>query len=448
MKEQNEVLRETQSLCPVCLRRLPARHVCEDGNVYMEKNCPEHGNFRTILWRGGDDFPMDVWRGDIPALSDKSIPCPEACGLCSEHLQETCCILLELTRRCNLHCRHCFAEDDASTDPPFETVKKWLADLSRSGRALVQLSGGEPTLRDDLPKIVACAKERGVRYVQLNSNGLRLAEDESYVAALANAGLSFVFMQFDGISDDIYHTLRGRPLLDTKLRAVKNCAKYGIGVTFACTVVPGVNIDGIGALIDLAVSLSPAVRGVHFQPVSYFGRYPEPPTDSMRFTLPELMREIVSQSGGRIAAEHLAPSRCDHPVCSFHGDFVVLPDGLRSLGRAKQTECCCVPPVSSCCEREHEESAADKNRHFVARRWERSALEENASCCEGSSELVDLTNFDGFLDRVRSHGFTLTAMAFQDCWNIDLERLMHCSLHVYVDGKIIPFCARYLTPQS
>jgi uncharacterized radical SAM superfamily Fe-S cluster-containing enzyme len=410
----------------------------------MEKECPEHGAFRVIVWRGGDDFPIEAWRGDLPALSEE-LPCPDNCGLCQRHLQETCCVLLEVTSRCNLRCRYCFygdggvgeANKTVPPDPPASMVKSWLSALASAGRSFVYLSGGEPTVRDDLPDIVAFAKEAGIRYVQLNSNGLRLAEDEDYVRALASAGLSFVFLQFDGTREEIYQFLRGAsrrgaPLYETKLRAVENCGRHGVGVTFACTVVPGVNDENLGELIRLAASLSPAVRGVHFQPVSYFGRYPEPPADHMRITLPELLRNMERQTGGMVRADQFAPSRCDHPVCGFHGDFVVTPEGLRALTRRAAPEPCCSA------------EAAEKSRRFVGRRWERSKT-PSASCCGDGP--IDLSSFDGFLERVRTHGFTLSAMAFQDCYNIDLERLQRCSLHVYADGKTLPFCARYITPQ-
>ena len=87
-------------------------------------------------------------------------------------------------------------------------------DLTDPGKTLLQLSGGEPTVRDDLPEIVAYAKQAGCKYVQLNSNGLRLAEDEAFVKRLADAGLSFVFMQFDGVDDAVYEKLRRRPMLE------------------------------------------------------------------------------------------------------------------------------------------------------------------------------------------------------------------------------------------
>lgn len=103
-----------------------------------------------------------------------------------------------------MNCTFCFAEPDGAKDPSLDTVKRWIDDLTDPGKTLLQLSGGEPTVRDDLPEIVAYAKQAGCKYVQLNSNGLRLAEDEAFVKRLADAGLSFVFMQFDGVDDAVY----------------------------------------------------------------------------------------------------------------------------------------------------------------------------------------------------------------------------------------------------
>ena len=308
-------------------------------------------------------------------------------------------------------------------------------------------------MREDLPEIVAYAKQAGCKYVQLNSNGLRLAEDEALAKRLAAAGLSFVFMQFDGVDDRVYETLRRRPMLELKKKAIENCNKHGIGVTLVPVIVPGVNGDQIGEIIRFAVRCSPAVRGVHFQPISYFGRIPAIPADSGRFTLDELMDEVVKQSGGLVRKQSLAPSCCDHPMCGFHADFVVMPDQtLYALTGAdssrRETEagqgCCFADP-------------AEKNREFVARRWEiREKETKRESCCCGEPAAAsspaphtapepDMTDMETFLNRVRSHGFTITSMAFQDAGNLDIERLRQCSLHVYKEGKHIPFCAYYLS---
>lgn len=427
-----KIMRRTFSVCPVCLKRIPANHVMIDDNVYLQKECPEHGFFSSVIWRQKVD--MSQWIGNIPEIGEnENSNCPNGCGLCPDHLQDTCCVLLEVTNRCNLNCNYCFADSKDAVDPSLEQIRTWLKQLAIPNKTLVQLSGGEPTIRDDLPEIVFEAKKAGCKYVQLNSNGVRLAKDIEYVKALAEAGLSFVFMQFDGTTDDIYEKLRKQSLLKLKQQAIENCAKYNIGVTLVPMLVPGINTNNIGDILRFAIKKSPAVRGVHFQPVSYFGRLPKLPVDDMRFTLDELLWEIEKQTSGLIKLENLLPSCCDHPLCGFHGDFIVMPNELVPLLRRNPTEasCCCEP------------TSAEKNREFVGRRWQREKQTED--CCSLHSQETDIYDLDYFLARVKSYGFTVTAMAFQDAGNMDLERLRQCSLHVFDNGRFVPFCAYYLS---
>lgn len=445
----SEIMRHTFSVCPTCLKRIPAFHENVGGEVYLRKKCPDHGEFSAIIWRGHRD--IDKWRGYIPQIKEgENENCPHGCGLCQDHRQETCCVLLEVTNRCNLNCAFCFADGSSGQEKiSFETIKKNLIDLAVPGKTLVQLSGGEPTVREDLAEIIAAAGEAGCRYVQLNTNGIRLGESEEYVKELAEAGLSFVFMQFDGTDDDIYRKLRGRELLEIKTKAIENCGKYNLGVTLVPTLVPSVNIRDIGNIIKFAISKTPAVRGVHFQPVSYFGRIPELPDDHLRFTLDELLHEIESQAGDLVPMDTIFPSRCDHPMCGFHGDYIAMNDyTLYPLKKESGDSCCCGPQAGKIEPEEvsmtaRKESSAEENRLFVARRWERTGEEAGKI-----DEDDNIETLDGFLRRVKSHSFTITAMAFQDAGNLDVERLRRCSLHVYDNGRHIPFCAYYLTAHT
>jgi uncharacterized radical SAM superfamily Fe-S cluster-containing enzyme len=202
--------------------------------------------------------------------------------------------------------------------------------------------------------------------------------------------------------------------------------------------------------VSRRVEHSPAVRGVHFQPVSYFGRYPEPPGDASRITLPEIIASIERQTEGLIRQTDLTPSTCDHPRCGFHGDFVIMPDRLISLTPKNSSGA-----ESFCCSSGDAETGRDgealRNRNFVARRWkrnlglEREAAELSKSADSESTSSEEVMDFDTFLAKVAANGFTITGMAFQDAYNLDIERLRRCSLHVYDEGRIIPFCARYLT---
>ena len=422
-----ETIRKTRSVCPVCLQNLPAVLTRrEDGRIFLEKTCPEHGGFQALVWQGAVDF--DRWLlGTEPLSEGCGLACPADCGLCAEHESGSCCVLLEVTNRCNLRCRYCFAKGgDSPDDPSAEELKAAIREIARRcGQPLLQFSGGEPTLRDDLPELVRYAKEAGCSYTQVNTNGIRLAREPAYARRLAEAGLDIVFLQFDGTREDIYETLRGAPLLQTKREAIRVCADLHLGVTLVPTVVRGVNDDNLGALVSLAASLAPGVRGVHFQPVSYFGRYPNQPRAEDRYTLDALMTDLSDQAG--IPVESFMPSRCDHPLCGFHASFLITPEGG-------------LKPLSSITHSARSRGSARDNRDYVARHWRRPPEEPAPE--GGFAEEMD---FDTFLYRLRHGSLTLSAMAFQDAMNLNIERLHRCTLHVYDRGRVQPFCARYLT---
>lgn len=443
------LLSSTQSVCPECLRKLDAFRVMGSGEVVLRKECPEHGMFEIPIWRGNPFFGF--WqRPKTPSypkspLTSAQRGCPWDCGLCPEHRQHTCTALLEVTGRCNLRCAYCFANAGANNawEPDLDTIERCFERLlAAGGLCNVQLSGGEPTLREDLPEIISMGRSFGFPFIQVNTNGLRMAADNAYAKKIKDAGAASIFLQFDGLEDYTCETLRGRPLLDEKRRAIDRCADNGLGVVLVPTLVPGINIHEIGPIIRFAVEHMPTVRGVHFQPVSYFGRYPsQPPAEAgnpgaptrARITIPEVITEIESQTGGQLKAEHFQPPGCENALCSFHGNFVLLPGGeLRAWTRHDPDKCHCEPGPA--------EAGAEKARNFVARFWSRGDVPDRARC--GPS----LGGWDDFLERARTWSLCISGMAFQDAWNLDLDRLRDCCIHV-VDpgGGIIPFCAYNLT---
>lgn len=433
----------TESVCPECLIRIPAARVQEGEDIYLEKTCPQHGDFRTILWRGAPEFSS--WnRPKIPSypekpLTEKQQGCPYDCGLCPDHRQHTCSVLIEVTQRCDLHCTVCFADSGTSRQPDLAMpeIARWYRRLVELGGPFnIQLSGGEPCVRDDLPEIIRLGRSCGFTYFQVNTNGLRLARDEAYLVELKKAGLSTVFLQFDGLCDCVYTRLRGRELLDEKMKVIQRCTDAGIGVVLVPTLVPGINVDQIGDILRFALEHMPVVRGVHFQPVSYFGRYPQIPDNGSRITIPEVIHEIEAQTGGLMPGGSFCPPGCENALCSFHANYILMPDSkLEALTRHTGESCCCKPASAA--------EGAAKTRAFVAENWPvPSTVEERRP----ANRRLSLGEWDTFVERRRTHSFFVSGMAFQDAWNLDLERLRDCCIHVAsADGRLIPFCAYHLT---
>lgn len=442
----------TASVCPVCLSRIPAERVASGDRVELVKSCAEHGEFRTVVWSGLPGL-KDWRRPRTPALPhplfrERRQGCPFDCGLCPEHRQRSCTVLLEVTRRCNLHCSVCFAgsKPDDAVDPGLEEIRGWYRKAWEfAPGSNIQLSGGEPTLRDDLPDVVAAGRVAGFGFIQLNTNGIRLASDVGYLKALKEAGLASVFLQFDGTEDGVYLKLRGRTLAEIKNRAIEACARLDIGVVLVPTLVPGVNTHAIGGILAAAVRMSPAVRGVHFQPVSYFGRYPLAIEDAPRITLPELMAAIEHQSDGMFKVSDFRPPGCENAWCSFHASYLTLPDGrVRWLQSPPLSSGCCTPLPAG--------AGAQRAMAHVARQWAGArnaapaAFKDGEAACASRSQDRRSMGLDDFLHRARAHTFTVSAMAFQDAWTLDLERLRDCCIHVFDPPRgLVPFCAFNLT---
>lgn len=481
------VLGETQSICPVCHRPVRAFYIaeaeespagccdgetpgcsdeascctsadaeteqcccgydgasgcCEDaaysGRVYFVKECPDHGIFRTTAAEDAQDYMRWVRNPVINIPPEKAMTsgdpddmeCPLHCGTCENHLQTACCVLIDLTDRCNQHCPYCFAkaEEDAdrSSEPSLAELEDkfdLLIELGEERPFNIQLSGGEPTVRDDLPEIISMARDKGFEYIQINTNGRKLALEDGYAQILKDAGATVVFMQFDGTRDDIYEKLRGEPLLEIKKRAIRNCEKAGLAVTLVPTMVEGVNMDDIGDMMDFLIENVNVVKGIHFQPVSFFGRHPEKVSSGDcclqihsgdfpgRVTMFGLLHELEKQSPA-FRYDDFCPIATGHTLCCFYGTYTKERDGsIRSALTASQREkgvsccdaegsydvaggdCCCGDGASqdaqrgvSCCDM----TSADKlevirkDRDYVLNKWEIADPGDDEPCCCGT----------------------------------------------------------------
>lgn len=436
---------ETRSLCPECLEPIPAIRLRRGADVYMRKTCAIHGEFEVVLWRGEPshedwDNVKARWHPERAATSVQR-GCPLDCGLRLDHRQQTCTALLEVTLRCQAACAFYFARSDPyrEPDPDMSLIGSWFESLLAGAASCnLQLSGGEPTLRNDLPEIVRLGRSMGFGLIQLDTNGLRLAADPRYVEGLKKAGLSSIFLQFDGTEDPVYRALRAKPLLESKIAAIQNCRAQEIGVVLVPTIVPGVNDRQLGTILQFALENLPTVRGVHFQPVSYFGGCPRPPRDEDRITIPEIVRGLATKTNGLVKTDQFSPPGCENARCSFHGTFVLMPDGeLKAFSRHKPSACSCGTLRA--------EEGAERARRFVARQWR----QPDGKCEDRGDSTLSLGYWDVVLERARTRMLSVSGMAFQDAWNVDIERLKDCCIHVVArDGRLVPFCAYQLTSST
>lgn len=435
-----EVLGETESLCPVCLARIPAVRRVEGNDVFLAKTCPEHGHFKVLIWRDAGLY-KEWGKGEDTAGPEKRFSasnqgCPYDCGLCPNHKAETCTVLMEVANSCDITCPVCFASSKKDmAEPSLDVIKgMYQTVLEAGGPYPIQLSGGEPTVRDDLPDVVAMGKEMGFYHIQINTHGLRLARDKGYLQQLKDSGVDLIYLQFDGVSDDVYRFTRGADLFDHKVQTVENCSDLRIGVTLVPTLIPGINDHQVGDIVRFAKEWIPTVKGIHFQPISYFGRYPRAPKDEDRITIPEVLRAIEVQTGGEIEASAFVPRRRKDSHCGFSGFFVLTEDNI--LQATVDFEQRRDPAGDSGCLKE---SPAEHVRTFIRERAR--FVEKDTECCKTKE-----SSWRDFFVRAETHYLSISGMPFQDVWTVDLERLEGCCIHVVTPyGRLIPFCSFYIT---
>jgi uncharacterized radical SAM superfamily Fe-S cluster-containing enzyme len=200
----------TESLCPECLKVIPATMREEAGKVVMEKTCPEHGDFRDVVWSDAEMYlKVEKWAKDGVGVADPAIPkatqCPNDCGLCDLHLSHTALANLDLTNRCNLKCPICFANANAAGyvyEPDYDTVVrmlKMLRDQKPVPCPAVQFSGGEPTVYPRFVDVIRAASQMGFAQVQAASNGIEFAKSLDFCRQVSEAGLNTLYLQFDGL---------------------------------------------------------------------------------------------------------------------------------------------------------------------------------------------------------------------------------------------------------
>ena len=270
------------SICSRCFRKVEGKIVFRDGKVLMLKRCPEHGS-ETVMMADDVDYyrrcrEVFLKPPEMPTAYNTPVHwgCPYDCGLCADHEQHSCLTLVEITDHCNLRCPMCYSASGPERQGyrSLEQVERMLDAVVRNEQQpdIVQISGGEPTLHPDFFAMLDAAKQRPIRHLMVNTNGIRIAAEEEFAQRLAGYMPDFeVYLQFDSLREEPLRTLRGADLRTVRQRALERLNRLGVSTTLVVTLQRGLNDDEIGSIIDFALQ-QPCVRGVTFQPMQVAGR--------------------------------------------------------------------------------------------------------------------------------------------------------------------------------
>ena len=461
-------IKATRSICPECLDVLPATIYEENGKVFISKNCPKHGEFKDLYWSDYEQYMRAASYEHFgtsmknPRTGEKR-GCPSDCGICPNHKSTTALGIIDVTNRCNLRCPICFAHAGAANylyEPTRQQIREMMENLMANDPVwtpALQLSGGEPTVREDLSELVGMAKEMGFVHVEVNSNGVRMAESREYCGELKQVGVDAVYLQFDGVTPEPYLRIRGHNLLPIKLRAIENLKAAGFfSIVLVPVLVRGVNDGQVGDIIRFAVENRDCVRAVNFQPVSVSGRINREERSSMRITIPELMRLAEEQTGGFIKESDWYPVPAVQPLTAFLGnmkeesfvDFCAHPHC--GMGTYLFMDGDDVKPITRLVNVDEALAAFNSANQRLAKgdgllgKLELAAgLLRNIRFRTLSRYVNDVVLHSDYLSLNRLHHqmVLVSSMHFMDPYNFDLERVQRCVIHYATpDGRIIPFC--------
>jgi len=303
------------------MQRIPAviKEVEGKDLVIMEKDCNEHGHFEDIIATDKELYiESQVYKkdGTPDTHPQKKVQegCPFDCGICENHKSAPSCAMVDVTNRCNLNCPICFANANKKgvvvewTRDEIIRIFKHFREITPKPPVIAMMSGGEPTIRDDLPEIIAELARMGYRQVQIATNGIRFAKDIEYYRRCLKAAYEpntdcgiVLYLQFDGVTGETYKMTRGVDVFHYKEQLVQNAKtllKDGIissGICLVMTVTKD-NLFEVPNVIKYAASNIEVISGVMFQPVALCGRIVNEDIKENRITTYDVIRFIDDET--------------------------------------------------------------------------------------------------------------------------------------------------------
>jgi len=431
----------TNSICSKCLRKVEAKVIIQEDQVFLLKYCGHHGREKVLISTDVEYYKKCrefLKPGEMPLHWNTPIRygCPYDCGLCPDHEQHSCLTLLEITDRCNLQCPICYAESSPHHGAwrSMEQIEKMLDAIVRNEGEpdIVQISGGEPTIHPNFFEILDLAKSKPIKHIMVNTNGIKIAQDREFAKKLASYMPGFeIYLQFDSFEEAALRELRGIDLREIRRKAIANLNEFNISTTLVVTLKKGLNDHEIGDIIQYGLKQR-AVRGVTFQPIQAAGRLEEYDPSIERLTLSEVRQGIIDQSG-LFRAEDIIPVPC-HPDCLAMGYALKLGDETIPLTGMMDPQILLEGGRNTIV---FEQDTTLKSKIFelfsTAHSPSSSALSlKNLLCCLPMVSVPENISYDNV--------FRVIIMQFLDPYNFDVRSVKKSCVHiVHPDGRIIPF---------
>ncbi|HWW02388.1 MAG TPA: radical SAM protein [Candidatus Acidoferrum sp.] len=460
MNVGERLLKRTLSRCPSCHAPCPAEvwiTGLTPAKVYLRRTCPAHGELSVCIasdarfyWLangkpenscGCNEADLTSYAPGANGTREAGNACCAASGSATGTLGRnaggrgagpfeklsTCLALIEIVNSCNLSCPTCYADSplsgNSSVDAvPLDDLKERIQGVidRKGGIEILQLSGGEPTLHPQFFELVDWVQANPqIDYLLLNTNGVRIATDETFAWELAHAarhGHIQLYLQFDGVQLEGQRRLRGADLRSIRHQAIERCAGINLPITLAMTVT-GENLPSIWRAIEFGLQF-PHIRGVSFQPLFHSGRRAPAPAEA-RLNTADIILAAVEQSNGRLRLEDFTPLPCGDPNCATIGYLLKVNGATCSVSDFVDFS-------------QVQDFLRDKVRYD---------LEDLVRCGCESEPLGELLRR---FEMNESNTFRLFIKPFMDAWTWDDDRIDRCCTHVIrPDGKLDSFCRYY-----
>jgi len=463
-------LETTSSICPLCfqegkIHKIPASIVEDEEKVWILKQCQQHGSFKEIyfsdvnLYKRWMKYKSTGKPNSVIKTSIFNDP-----GLYAQHMSQTMLTNLVVTNRCNLRCPYCYmnAGDTGYVyEPPLDQLKIFMQqtrDEKPIGSKSIQITGGEPTLREDLFEIIQMAKKMGYTHIQVHTNGVKLAENIEYCQRLKDEKVDTVYMSFNGV------TKTTNPLIEQHKKVLENLKKVNLNVVLVPVLIGDKNIQESGKIIRFALDNIDVVRGVHFQPISFCGRAAkinDNERKNQRVDYANIMDAIEKEFTGLI-------SRDDFYPFSFLFSFSMF---IESFIKEPQINMTVHPGCGGSTHIVIDEGKPIPITRFINVEKSITFFKEQTTKIGPLRKLRFIAslvkNFDSFKNNTEApQGFDLKQilkdgavggnqfalrkfhhktlfigfMWHQDVWNLNIDRLQRCIIHYATPEGIVPFC--------